>query len=139
MNAKEKLKTKTGLSVMEVLCGLGILIALVIIIVGVSKYNLAKTAKGTDGLTMTTAEKVAMVNIQGGGSVFSHPDGTEQLPNVGYFDTLTNSIVKEKPEGYNQYSIVSAGDTLYSGSPESLVIRVEYDGVTVQLRWTEDS
>lgn len=133
---KEKLSRRQGLSTIELLCAVGIVLVLAAAIFIVAQVYAEKSARGNDRLAMETAKSIATTNIHKG-DVFSHGNG-EDFPQRGYFDPITHTIVKECPKGYNDSAVVTSADgTLYSGAPHSLVICVEYDGENVDLFWTE--
>ncbi|MCJ7856117.1 hypothetical protein MUJ63_07325 [Lachnospiraceae bacterium NSJ-143] len=138
MGAVCRLKSNKGFSLVEAVCAVVIAAAAVMLAVGVFNLYSAKSARGTDALTLKTAQNLASVNVNTTGSIFQEPDAADTFPLKGYFDNVSNSIVRKKPSGYNRSSAVSADGNMYSGAPDTLVIEITYDGENISYCWTED-
>jgi|GEM_PF-4362902 len=130
-----KLNTDSGYSVMETICTVGIICVLVLgVVFGVSYYR-KKAAQGTDRLNAVTAKNLASVNINNTGAVLE--TGTFAYT-VGYYDDESNSIVSTRPKGYNKSTVMTIDGVMYTGSPNTMVIRITNDNGTLKLEWVED-
>ena len=90
-----RLKSNKGFSLVEAVCAVVIAAAAVMLAVGVFNLYSAKSARGTDALTLKTAQNLASVNVNTTGSIFQEPDAADTFPLKGYFDNVSNSIAKK--------------------------------------------
>lgn len=136
-----KLGSGRGLSSVELLCTVVIAVAILAMAAMGTNIYAKKTATGNDRLAMETAQSVANTNLHGG-SIFSDAsaDDDQELPQRGYFEPERHTIVRHRPAGYNDASVVtSQNGTMYTSAPNTMVICVEYDGAALNLFWTESS
>lgn len=102
-----------------------------------------RVARGDDALKLNTCESVAKVNslngvqcpVNGcsGQDCVHHIDGGY----IGYYDNVSNTIIADKPEGYNESTVLKIGDQTYNGKPGTLVIEVKVVNGTLQYRWVK--
>ena len=109
-----------------------------------TRYLDSQQKKGEDALRVNTAESTAIINSDNGqscpvrgcdgknGSCAHYFSGVY----VGYYDDVLNTIVGEKPKGYNDNSPVKVGDEVWYGEPGTMVIKVTVDGSGgIKLSW----
>lgn len=56
---------------------------------------------------------------------------------IGYFDPSDNTIIAEKPEGYNEETRISLDGNIYRGEINTLVIEVKAENGEVSVSWVE--
>jgi hypothetical protein len=103
-----------------------------------TRYN-----TGNDGLYVNTCESVAKVNSLNGTicPVNNCGNGTHSCVHytsqgyIGYFDSVSNTIVGTKPKGYNSTSNPKVGTKEYTGEVGTMVLRVTVDNGNVVLDW----
>lgn len=97
---------------------------------------------GNDGLTANTAESVARINSNNGlncpvdGSSGRCPHWTSS-GYIAYYDNVGNTIVGEKPYGYNEDSTMVIDGKKYYGDPGTMVIKVVCSEGKITLSWEE--
>ena len=97
---------------------------------------------GNDSLTANTAESVARINSNNG--LNCPVDGSDgRCPHwtssgyVAYYDNVGNTIVGEKPYGYNEDSTMVIDGKKYYGDPGTMVIKVVCSEGKITLSWEE--
>lgn len=138
-NIYKKLRQSNGLSVVEIISICGIVLVLFSGVVLAARHYAEKSAMGNDSLAVKTAVDTATININDGGFYSDDNDNTDySFPVKGYFDPIHHTIVKKRPQGYNDSSVVTTkNEKLFSSAPDTMVICVEYDGKEVTAYWTE--
>lgn len=129
----------------EVLLLTAIILMAAFFVILALRWPAESTAHRDDALMANTALSVARVNSNHGTAcVVNDCDGGKECTHqrgkstVGYFDTRTNTIVGERPAGYNEETRIRLNGKTYRGKRNTLVIEAKAanDG-TVTLRWVE--
>lgn len=138
-----KIKSKKGLSVIEIICITVIVIILALaLIVGLRQLS-HYISNGNDSLMADTAESIARVNVLSEGCVVddckssncSHKD--ENGFTIGYYEPVTRKIVDKKPEGYNEFFIMKTEEGYYRGSRGTRVIQVKEKDEKIEITWVK--
>ncbi len=126
-----------GFSRVELICGIGIGIALLALIVALGSYMLNDMQRGDDSITLHTAKTCASIDATGSCLVPDCP-GTDTPVhktthidsngyNFAYFDKVANCLTDERSTGYNEATVTDLDNKSYA--PSSAIVRVEnHDG-----------
>lgn len=99
-------------------------------------------SSGNDGSYVNTCESVAKVNslngtqcpvndCSGGDCIHHTAQGY-----IGYFDSVSNTIVGTKPKGYNSSSTPAVDGKKYKGSVGTMVLEVIVNNGNITTEWT---
>ncbi len=145
-NMVRKIKNQDGLmfSWFEGSLLTGIIVMVLVFGVIIGKIVLDDQKKGDDNLRENNALSIALVESNNGsncpldgnsGMCIHHTrDGY-----VSYYDDISNTLVADKPMGYNSYHLMKIGETHYYGRPKTMVLVVVCKDQTVSVRWEEGS
>lgn len=130
------------------------LVSIIVIIIGVG-YILMNffgllngyVSNGNDSLYANTAESVAKVNSLNGINCpvndCGNSDGTcmhhTSLGYIGYFDSVTNTIVGEKVKGYNSDDNPDIDGVSYTGIRGTMILRITCENSEITLDWVSGS
>ena len=135
--------TKGSVSVLEVIViPLLIVEALYLLWAGFSWYH-RHVASGNDNMKLNTCESVAKVNsLNGMQCPVNGCDGTHCTHHItsgyiGFYDNVSNTIVGEKTQGYNESEKEVIGKEEYFGEVNSLVIEVKVINGELKYRWVK--
>lgn len=132
-----RLDKRGSISLFELLIILVIVLEVIVVIIGSFNWYDDKFSTGSDSLYLNTCESVAKVNSLNGQICPVNKCGNSEgncvhhtsTGYIGYFDSVSNTIVANKPSGYNLGDNPSIDGKQYSGEKSSLVLRVlVYDG-----------
>ncbi len=142
---QKRLNNRGSISLFELLIILVIVFELIFLLTdGFGWYN-KKFSTGSDALYLNTCESVAKVNSLDGTicpvNGCGNSDGTCIHHNsrgyVGYFDSVSNTVVASKVRGYNLGDNPSIDGKQYNGEKGTLILRVMvYDG-TIYYDWVK--
>lgn len=99
-------------------------------------------SSGNDGGYYNTCESVAKINSMNGTTCpVNKCSGGDCIHHtvqgyIGYFDSVSNTIVGSKPSGYNSSSSPSINGKKYSGKPGTLVLEVVAKDGDLDIFWT---
>ncbi len=110
-------------------------------VIGIRWYAV-RMQHGDDKLTLNTAISVAKVDsldgqrcpvdgCSGGRCLHRRSDGSY----VGYYDNVKNTIVGDKPKGYNEYTTMRIGHNTYRGARGTMIIRVKTKSGRITMSW----
>lgn len=135
--------TKGSVSVLEVIViPLLIVEVLYLLWTGFSWYH-RHVAGGNDNMKLNTCESVAKVNsLNGMQCPVNGCDGTNCTHHItdgyiGFYDNVSNTIVGEKTQGYNESEKEVIGKEEYFGEVNSLVIEVKVVNGELKYRWVK--
>lgn len=135
--------TKGSVSVLEVIViPLLIVEVLYLLWAGFSWYH-RHVAVGNDNMKLNTCESVAKVNsLNGMQCPVNGCDGTNCTHHItdgyiGFYDNVSNTIVGEKTQGYNESEKEVIGKEEYFGEVNSLVIEVKVINGELKYRWVK--
>lgn len=135
--------TKGSVSVLEIIViPLLIVEVLYLLWTGFSWYH-RHVASGNDNLKLNTCESVAKVNsLNGMQCPVNGCDGTHCTHHItggyiGFYDNVSNTIVGEKTQGYNESEKEVIGKEEYFGEVNSLVIEVKVINGELKYRWVK--
>jgi hypothetical protein len=140
-------QTKDKISRFEAILIVAIIIMLAFFVhLGIEWYHI-HLAHGNDNMKENTAESTARINSANGTDcVIQDCPGTMENPCphyhdhvfTGYWDIKTETIVADKPDGYNEAKDMSIGDETWYGDIGTMVIEVTSDGKgNIQLKWVK--
>ena len=139
----KKLCSKHGISAIETICIAGFAI-ITVLALSLSLLHYRNTMRtGNDNHLVLTAERAAMLNMAGSDCIVKDCNGKEGCDHIkggvstGYLDHVSNSIVGELPEGYNEANVMTIRGKQYEGKKGTMVIKVEYDGSQITLSWVK--
>lgn len=127
-------------SQLEVILITGIVIMCVFFAGLYVRWHVNQQAKGDDALMENTADSVARINSNNGlncpvdGSSGPCPHWTSEGW-VAYYDNGINTIVGDKPRGYNEYTTMEINGIKYHGARNTMVIKVVCREGYMQLSW----
>lgn len=109
------------------------------------KWMSNNMSDGNDALYVNTAESEAKVNSLNGVDCPVHNCGNSSgdcihhtsIGYVGYFDSVTNTIIATKPKGYNSQTNPKIDGKEYIGNVETMVIRVTVNNNMITLDWVK--
>ncbi|MDO4182863.1 MAG: hypothetical protein Q4E12_04560 [Coriobacteriia bacterium] len=129
---------------MEVLCGIGVGIVVVALVVALIAFMLDLMWQGDDANAMNTATSLVHVESLGtcivpgcSGSGAEHDakhllsDGT----NIAYFDKIGNCLTGNKPAGYNEADVAMTGENTRTHKANTMVIQVSWKGMDYVAEW----
>ncbi len=135
--------TKGSVSVLEIIViPLLIVEVLYLLWAGFSWYH-RHVASGNDNMKLNTCESVAKVNsLNGMQCPVNGCDGTNCTHHIaggyiGFYDNVSNTIVGEKTQGYNESEKEVIGKEEYFGEVNSLVIEVKVINGELKYRWVK--
>lgn len=140
---QRKFMSKRAVSTLEILC-LIVFLFLAVLALSLSLLHYRNTMRtGNDNHLVLTAERAAMLNMAGSDCIVKDCNGKEGCNHIkggvstGYLDHVSNSIVGELPEGYNEANVMTIRGKQYEGKKGTMVIKVEYDGSQITLSWVK--
>lgn len=132
-----------GFSRVELICGAGIVLAIIAVLIALGAFMLDNMQRGDDSVTLHTAKTCGSVNATGACLVpdcpgmdtpvhqLSHIDSDGY--NFAYFDKVGNCLTGERSEGYNEATVTDLDNKSYA--PGSAVVRVENHDGTIVCGW----
>ncbi len=138
-----KLNQKGSISVLELVIILVIIVEVGFLITNGLGWYGDHIASGNDGLYVNTAESVAKVNSLDGmqcpvnncGNTAGECSHYTGMGYVGYFDSVSNTIVGSKPKGYNSEQNPKVNGKSYTGEIGTMVLRVTANEGSIALDW----
>lgn len=140
-----RLNNKGSISLFELIIILVIVFEIIILIFNGFNWYDDKVSMGSDSLYLNTCESLAKVNSLDGSICpvkgCGNSDGTCIHHNsngyVGYFDSVSNTIIANRPSGYNLTDNPTINGKKYSGLKGSLVLRVLVYNGTIYYDWVD--
>ncbi len=141
------MNNKGRMSLIEIIALLCIGVEVVFLVGSAYGWLDIHMSSGNDGGYVNTCESVAKVNSLNGvncpvnncgnsdGSCVHH---TSQ-GYIGYFDSVSNTIVASKPKGYNSSANPSVNGKSYVGEVGKMVLEVRVNNGNIDIWWTGGS
>ncbi len=139
----KRLRDARGFSRVELICGIGIGIAILVVVFAIGAFMLNDMQRGDDSVTLHTAKTCGSIDATGSCLVpdcpgvdtpvhqMSHIDSDGY--NFAYFDKVGNCLTDERGYGYNEATVTDLDNKSYE--PNSAIVRVENRDGNIVCDW----
>lgn len=140
----DSLSRQDGLSRIEVICICGLAAVFVAVLLAIGANTLNDWHKGNDSATLNTAQSCGTIGLSDaclvpgckGGKAPGHSFHIDENgDNFAYFDKVSNCLMGERPDGYNEAEVTTRDGRTYA--PGNAVVIVANEGGTAVVDWAQ--